>query len=140
MSCVLRTDSFWTAHSENSAHGRRPIVTTPDLWSPKTAIKESKSTVEQAVETLKAKKAKPPVVEAKIVEVKKSLWERAKQEALHYYNGFKLLFYDVKISSRLLWKSMRGQTLTRRERRQVHWLVLEARFWRFKMFVTVTKT
>ncbi|XP_065828073.1 mitochondrial proton/calcium exchanger protein-like [Oscarella lobularis] len=50
--------------------------------------------------------------------VKPSIWQRIKGEALHYYSGFKLLYYDVKISSRFLLKSMRGETLTRRERKQ----------------------
>eukprot|EP00118_Oscarella_pearsei_P006429 m.28943 g.28943 ORF g.28943 m.28943 type:complete len:635 (+) comp31109_c0_seq7:97-2001(+) len=49
---------------------------------------------------------------------KPPLLERIKAEALHYYNGFKLLYFDVRISSRFLLKSLRGQTLTRRERKQ----------------------
>ena len=129
VSCFLATDSpinHTSARSQKesnslSLHGRiisRPLDTSPVLSGPKTAIGESKSTVEQAIESIKAKKSKTSVDKTEVV-AKKSVWERVKHEALHYYNGFKLLFYDVKISSRLLWKSMKGQTLTRRERKQV---------------------
>ena len=49
---------------------------------------------------------------------KPNLWTRVKNETLHYYHGFKLFFYEVKISSKLFVKILKGQTLTRRERRQ----------------------
>ncbi|ESP00432.1 hypothetical protein LOTGIDRAFT_140711, partial [Lottia gigantea] len=53
------------------------------------------------------------------VEVKKSLWQRFVAEIKHYYNGFRLLFIDVKISSRLLYRVLNGQTLSRREKNQL---------------------
>ena len=46
------------------------------------------------------------------------LWQKTKEEVHHYKMGFKLLWADVRISSRLLYKVLRGGTLTRRERRQ----------------------
>jgi LETM1 and EF-hand domain-containing protein 1 len=46
-------------------------------------------------------------------------WKKIKHEAAHYWNGTKLLVSEVKISSRLQWKILQGETLTRRERRQV---------------------
>lgn len=46
------------------------------------------------------------------------LWVRTKAEAHHYKMGFKLLWADIRISSRLLWKVLKGGTLTRRERGQ----------------------
>ena len=51
---------------------------------------------------------------------KKTLWVRVKDECKHYYNGFKLLFIDTYIASKLLWKYVfTSQTLTRREHKQV---------------------
>lgn len=46
-------------------------------------------------------------------------WAKVKHEAAHYWHGSKLLVAEVKISSRLQWKLLHGETLTRRERRQL---------------------
>jgi LETM1 and EF-hand domain-containing protein 1 len=50
---------------------------------------------------------------------KKSLWERVKHEADHYWSGSKLLAAETSISSRLLLKTLKGKELSRREYRQV---------------------
>eukprot|EP00094_Tigriopus_californicus_P013002 TCALIF_12572-PA protein Name:"Similar to LETM1 LETM1 and EF-hand domain-containing protein 1, mitochondrial (Gallus gallus)" AED:0.08 eAED:0.08 QI:0/0/0/0.5/1/1/4/0/871 len=50
---------------------------------------------------------------------KKSLWVRIVDEVKHYYSGFKLLFLDVKVSSQIIWKVLQGNTLTRREKKQL---------------------
>jgi LETM1 and EF-hand domain-containing protein 1 len=50
---------------------------------------------------------------------KKSIVERVKEEILHYWHGSKLLAAETKISSRLLLKVLKGNTLSRREYRQV---------------------
>lgn len=56
----------------------------------------------------------------KEVEVKKkTLWVRFVDEVKHYYSGFKLLFLDVKICSKIVFKLTRGGTLTRRENKQL---------------------
>jgi hypothetical protein len=48
-----------------------------------------------------------------------TLWQRVVKELKHYYHGFKLLYFETKIASRLLGQVLRGHTLTRRERKQV---------------------
>jgi len=53
------------------------------------------------------------------VVVKKTMWEKVVAEVKHYYSGFKLLFLDVKISSKIIWKTVNGKTLSRRENRQL---------------------
>lgn len=53
------------------------------------------------------------------VTVKKPLKERIVNEIKHYYNGFRLLYLDLKIAARLLWQVMNGNSLSRRERKQV---------------------
>ncbi|OSX64799.1 hypothetical protein POSPLADRAFT_1178344 [Postia placenta MAD-698-R-SB12] len=47
------------------------------------------------------------------------VWKKVKHEAQHYWHGSKLLGAEVRISSRLLWKILHGESLTRRERRQL---------------------
>merc|ERR1719228_1377966 len=53
------------------------------------------------------------------VVVKKTMWEKVVAEVKHYYSGFKLLFLDVKVSSKIIWKTVNGKTLSRRENRQL---------------------
>ncbi|KAG6818163.1 hypothetical protein H0H87_000068 [Tephrocybe sp. NHM501043] len=48
------------------------------------------------------------------------VWKKVKHELQHYWHGTKLLVSEVRISSRLQWKILQGETLTRRERRQVN--------------------
>lgn len=50
---------------------------------------------------------------------KQTLWQKIKTEAVHYWHGTKLLGLEVRISSRLIYKLLQGNTLTRRENRQV---------------------
>lgn len=47
------------------------------------------------------------------------MWKKVKHEAQHYWHGSKLLVSEVRISARLQWKLLHGETLTRRERRQL---------------------
>lgn len=96
--------------------------------------KEPSSKIEETVERLKEKqKSSPssasptaapssPPVASEIAPApiqKKSLWVRFKNECTHYYSGFKLLFLDVHVSSKIVWKILRGKTLSRRESRQL---------------------
>ena len=39
---------------------------------------------------------------------------------LHSYHGFRLLALDTRVAARLLWKTMKGNSLTRREQKQVN--------------------
>ncbi|KAG9300253.1 hypothetical protein G9A89_011326 [Geosiphon pyriformis] len=50
---------------------------------------------------------------------KKPIMTRIKDELVHYWHGTKLLGLEIRISSKLLWKLLRGQKLTRREDRQL---------------------
>ncbi|KAI0318439.1 LETM1-like protein-domain-containing protein [Amylostereum chailletii] len=47
------------------------------------------------------------------------VWKKVKHEAQHYWHGSKLLAKEVRISARLQWKILHGESLTRRERRQL---------------------
>lgn len=50
---------------------------------------------------------------------KLTVWDKVKKEARHYWDGTKLLGFEIKVSSRLLMKSMTGYALTRREMLQL---------------------
>lgn len=49
--------------------------------------------------------------------VKKSLVQRIWAELVHYYHGFRLLFIDINVCRKYLWKILNGQSLSRREHR-----------------------
>lgn len=119
-------------------HGAR--LNTRYLTTTAGKTKEPSSKIEETVERLKEKKKAEPevaketekVAAAKatpVVKVEttttvetpgtKTLWVRFKDEVRHYYSGFKLLFLDVNVSSKILWKIVRGKPLTRRESRQL---------------------
>lgn len=48
---------------------------------------------------------------------KKPLMKRIWEELVHYYHGFRLLFIDISVCSKLLYQVLNGQSLTRREHR-----------------------
>ncbi|XP_050071843.1 mitochondrial proton/calcium exchanger protein [Anopheles maculipalpis] len=75
-----------------------------------TATNDSNVTTEQQPQT-------PPAaaVVAAAPVVKKTLQQRIWAELVHYYHGFRLLFIDINISRKLLWRVLNGKTLTRRE-------------------------
>lgn len=57
--------------------------------------------------------------ELTVAKPKKSVRQRIWDEIVHYYHGFRLLFIDTAISSKLLWRVLNGKTLTRRENKQL---------------------
>ena len=88
-------------------------------------LKDS-SKVEQTVKALREEvKEKTAVAEQpqqqqpKPIVPKRSLTKRIWDEMVHYYHGFRLLFIDVGIASRLIWKILNGVTLSRREHKQL---------------------
>lgn len=81
------------------------------------------STAEKKIEEAKKQDAVPAVSADvdKQVDVKRpTLWQRIVKELKHYSDGFKLLYFETKITYGLLKKVLRGETLTRRERKQVN--------------------
>ncbi|XP_019532119.2 mitochondrial proton/calcium exchanger protein isoform X2 [Aedes albopictus] len=61
--------------------------------------------------------APSPQTQVVAAPVKKTLKQRIWAEVLHYYHGFRLLFIDINVSRKLLWRVLNGKTLTRREHR-----------------------
>lgn len=83
--------------------------------------------------------SKAPLPPLAVDEPKKmTLWEKIKHEVQHYWDGTKLLGYEVKVSTKLLAKMVAGYELTRRENRQLKRTTQDmARLVPFSMFVIV---
>lgn len=81
-----------------------------------TATKKAEAAAANAKAAVNATTTKTP---APATAPKKTLWQKIKAEATHYWHGTKLLGLEVRISSRLIWKMLKGTKLTRRENRQV---------------------
>lgn len=80
------------------------------------------SIVSKAVKSISEKKPiTPESIDASTTAapVKLSLMTRAKEGLMHYWHGSKLLYFETKISSKLLWKMLMGERLIRREHRQL---------------------
>lgn len=86
---------------------------------------EDKSKVERTVEALKESKTSQTALSAASKETlpleapKKTLWQKVVAECKHYYHGFRLLAAETRISWGLLRKLSRGESLSRREHKQV---------------------
>ncbi|XP_070493145.1 mitochondrial proton/calcium exchanger protein [Chironomus tepperi] len=66
---------------------------------------------------IQSKQALTPVTPDSSAVVKKTILQKIWAECVHYYHGFRLLFIDINVSRKLLWKVLNGGTLTRREHR-----------------------
>lgn len=96
----------------------------PVRWWHSSRSLQDDSIVEKSLKSLKDKNKKleegGPVYSPTEVEVvKKSIGQKIVDELKHYYHGFRLLWIDTKIAARMLWRILHGNTLSRRERRQV---------------------
>lgn len=96
---------------------RRPLC----VPSKRLFEKES-SKVEGTVKALKESEPKVDVAKP-VVPVpaapKRPLIKRIWDELVHYYHGFRLLFIDIRVSSRLVYRVLNGDDLSRREHKQV---------------------
>lgn len=84
-----------------------------------TSAEEKRALDEIATQTAKENAGEKQVVAKKKEETKKTIWQKVKHEAQHYWDGTKLLATEVKISSRLALKMAAGYELSRREHRQL---------------------
>lgn len=69
---------------------------------------------------------------------KLSIWQKVKKEAKHYWEGTKLLGYEIRVSTKLALKMASGRELSRREDRQLRRTTQDiARLVPFSVFVLV---
>ncbi|XP_055336847.1 mitochondrial proton/calcium exchanger protein-like [Paramacrobiotus metropolitanus] len=130
--------SVYALHNAVLHHQRRFLHVSPRRWE----AAEEKSKVERTVEALKKDKQskervlQPPAVaggsggdsavaaarteeKALAAPPKKTLWQKVVAELKHYWHGFKLLAAETRISWGLLRKLLRGESLSRREHKQL---------------------
>ncbi|QDS72962.1 LETM1 domain-containing protein mdm28, mitochondrial [Venturia effusa] len=106
---------------------------------PKTKAAEEHSLTELAAEKAAVDKATEKKVATSEEEKKKlTMWQKIKKEAVHYWDGTKLLATEAKISSKLALKMAAGYELTRRENRQLQRTVQDlGRLVPFSVFVII---
>ncbi|KAI4217179.1 MAG: hypothetical protein LQ351_000488 [Letrouitia transgressa] len=106
---------------------------------------DSRPTEHQSLDELASKKAAAatPTTETNVAETKKehkkmTIMQKIKHEALHYWDGTKLLATEVRISTKLAFKMAAGYELSRRENRQLQRTVQDlGRLVPFSVFVIV---
>lgn len=112
---ILKSDSEALAAGTDAADSRRPPGSgaatpagsgSPDAESTALAAAKPVEPVDR-VAAPAAPKPKPP------------LMVRIKEELMHYVHGTRLLIADIRIAVGLLWRMLKGESLTRRERKQV---------------------
>lgn len=119
----------WSINDQNFTrrHGTELVQSVRHFRSTLPTYEQSSSKVEETVKKLQEQEkekekdlaktatvATSKVTQPAVIE-KKTIKQRIIQELLHYYHGFRLLFIDIKIAAKLVWKLMHGKTLTRRE-------------------------
>ena len=99
------------------------LAASPDISDElkrETVIQREKLESSAATTAPPAAKAQPtPTPTPQTAVVKKSIGQKIVAELKHYYHGFRLLFIDVRVCFRYVWRILNGRSLTRRERRQV---------------------
>lgn len=122
------------------AQSKEATTLEQDTIIPKSGVTAHPKTVAQDAQTLQelgkekaevdTEAEKKALAKKEEEKVKLSLWGKIKKEATHYWDGTKLLGFEIRISSKLALKMAAGYELTRRERRQVRtfWRCIHARY------------
>ncbi|KAF7304782.1 MRS7 family protein [Mycena kentingensis (nom. inval.)] len=100
--------------SSSSRNLTRPVLPHPALLRPQRFQSTNPDPPSDAAKTGPPAPKDPP--KGPLVS---RVWKKVKHEAQHYWHGSKLLISEVRISARLQWKILHGESLTRRERRQL---------------------
>lgn len=115
---VVRRNYSIRPHVTTYLHARRSLSFPPQFpqAAPLLRFQSTKATADPpspspSPQATKVAKPAEPVLSR--------VWNKIKHEAQHYWHGTQLLAKEVRISARLQRKVLQGETLTRRERRQV---------------------
>jgi LETM1 and EF-hand domain-containing protein 1 len=100
-----------TSHSQKSDSSVSADTAQQPTTTSTTVTQEATIPSESEASTAVEKKDKP--------EKKLTLWQKVKKEAVHYWDGTKLLGKEIRISFRLALKMAAGYELSRRESRQL---------------------
>lgn len=105
-------------HSRKSGHFRNsgPLICVR-LFSKTNHNDENNSMLSETIRSLTLQGL--PDLSPSKSKIKPPMMIRIKEGLLHYWHGSKLLAYETKISTRLIFKLMKGNDLIRREKRQL---------------------
>lgn len=139
--CFLRHATTCTKRSHAYFNRYKPVyISERSLYPSLNRASKEKSKVEETVESLKEQarpqtKGKPVEAAASSSSVdskeltkmpvketsppKRSIGKRIWDEIVHYYHGFRLLGIDIRLATRLVWKILHGEELSRREHKQL---------------------
>ncbi|KZM21891.1 LETM1 domain-containing protein ylh47 [Ascochyta rabiei] len=97
------------------------VPKTEPTANPKTVAQDAQTMTElaSAKATADTEAEKKAIAKKEEAKKKLTLWEKVKHELAHYWDGTKLLGFEIRISSKLALKMAAGYELTRRERRQL---------------------
>ena len=98
------------------------ILLSSEPLKPSSKVEETVHVLkEKAKEQLKSEAVITPTEKPVVVSSpKKSLKRKVVDEIVHYYHGFRLLFIDMNVSRKLIWRILNGKQLTRREHKLVY--------------------
>lgn len=122
---------------------KKELNTSKDEQSQELGEKESKKRDKDAVKAQSTSDAEKSETKQSTELIKKdthkpTIWEKIKHEAQHYWDGTKLLGYEMKVSTKLLIKLMSGYGLSRRELNQLQRTIVDViRLVPFLMFVLI---
>ncbi|CAN7991467.1 unnamed protein product [Ixodes hexagonus] len=145
-SCTIVMDRRRALAQPRPPHRPLALVLYRPLWVPSKKLSEKESSkVEGTVKALKEAEhpgvmdlAKPAATVLAHPVPKRPLLKRIWDEIVHYYHGFRLLFIDIRVSSRLVYRVLNGENLTRREHKQLVRTVSDLfRLLPFSVFVIV---
>lgn len=138
--------------------GFSPVATSRYNLSPVTLLRFHRSKSDKVESTEKTERAETILEKAETQELlpikdgpstqlakpedtevpKPTVWEKVKHEVQHYWNGTKLLGYEMKVSTKLLFKLAAGYELSRREKNQLQRTMVDViRLVPFSMFVLI---
>jgi LETM1 and EF-hand domain-containing protein 1, mitochondrial len=82
-------------------------------------VEKNKEKIPEVTPDIQSKQVASVATESAVATqvAKKSLRQRIWAELVHYYHGFRLLFIDINVCRKYLWKILNGEQLTRREHR-----------------------
>ncbi|OBZ89063.1 LETM1 and EF-hand domain-containing protein 1, mitochondrial [Choanephora cucurbitarum] len=108
--------------SQRGLHLHRELLRSDPKLSKALLNEEKETATSRAAALVKEQQAKAAANAAPsstAIKPKKTLWQKVKEEAVHYWHGTQLLGLEIRISSKLTWKLLHGGNLTRREHRQL---------------------
>lgn len=114
-SVLCISNHYWLNNVEIANRGFHTGVVLYDQPSSKleTVVENIKQSQKEKEKNLETETESTAIISKPVV--KKTLGQRVWAECLHYYHGFRLLFIDINISRKLLWRVLNGNHLSRRE-------------------------